>query len=63
MRKMGKYSYGETQQTDAGSQSMSDATEILPHLYLGGLGNRNSWFLTEKKITSIINGKVDYNNV
>ena len=43
-------------QADEGQKSDFDATKILAHLYLGGLGNRNSSFLIEKNITSIING-------
>ena len=55
---MGASVDSESKRTDVENRPIDDATEILPHLYLGGLGNRNSRFLTEKKITSIINGNV-----
>ena len=47
----------KTNATDVECNSSYDATEIFPYLYLGGLGNRSTDFLTEKNITGIINGK------
>lgn len=44
--------------SDMATDSGNDATEIFPYLYLGGLGNRNTKFLTERKITAIINGGI-----
>jgi len=52
--KMRKINRGDDQAGE-GQKSDFDATKILAHLYLGGLGNRNSSFLIEKNITSIIN--------
>ena len=39
------------------ANSNCEATEIFPFLFLGGLGNRTTEFLSGKHITSIVNGK------
>lgn len=51
---------GGTKTVDLEEDSDSDASEILPFLYLGNLASRNSVFLTEKKIAYIVNGVTSF---